>query len=123
MTVSALGSRFVEALSAKDAQRLAEVLHPEVDFQGLTPKRAWEAHSPDEVVDVVLGHWFEPSRELDELLAAESDAFADREHLRYRLRGHTAEGQFVVEQQAYFSERDGRIGWMRVLCSGLRPMS
>jgi hypothetical protein len=23
-----------------------------------------------------------------------------------------------VEQQAYFEERDGRITWMRVLCSG-----
>jgi len=26
----------------------------------------------------------------------------------------------VVEQQAYFTERDGRIDWMRVLCSGFR---
>jgi hypothetical protein len=27
-----------------------------------------------------------------------------------------------VEQQAYLSERDGRIGWLRVLCSGYRPV-
>jgi hypothetical protein len=28
---------------------------------------------------------------------------------------------FVVEQQAYTTEKDGRINWMRVLCSGFRP--
>ena len=27
----------------------------------------------------------------------------------------------LVEQQAYLSARDGRIGWMRVLRSGFRP--
>jgi hypothetical protein len=32
------------------------------------------------------------------------------------------EGLFLVEQQAYLAERDGRIGWMRVLCSGYRPV-
>jgi hypothetical protein len=26
-----------------------------------------------------------------------------------------------VEQQAYLEERNGRIGWMRVLCSGFQP--
>jgi hypothetical protein len=29
----------------------------------------------------------------------------------------------MVEQQAYLSARDGRIGWMRVLCSGYRPIT
>ena len=31
-----------------------------------------------------------------------------------------SDGQFVVEQQAYYMQRDGRISWMRVLCSGFR---
>ena len=34
----------------------------------------------------------------------------------------TADGRFLVEQQAYIEERDGRIGWMRVVCSGFRPI-
>jgi hypothetical protein len=34
---------------------------------------------------------------------------------------HDPDGRFVVEQQAYLAERDGRIGWMRVVCSGFRP--
>ena len=33
------------------------------------------------------------------------------------------DGRFVVEQQAYLEERDGRIGWMRVMCSGFRPLT
>jgi hypothetical protein len=31
-------------------------------------------------------------------------------------------GSSFAEQQAYISERDGRIGWMRTLCSGYRPV-
>jgi hypothetical protein len=35
-------------------------------------------------------------------------------------RAWKASGSFVVEQQAYYTERDGQITWMRVLCSGFR---
>jgi hypothetical protein len=31
------------------------------------------------------------------------------------------DGRYLIEQQAYLSERDGKIGWLRILCSGLRP--
>jgi hypothetical protein len=75
---AALGARFVEALAARDGERLAAVLHPEVDFRGLTPSRTWEARDPAAVLDIVLGTWFEPSDELDELVLVERDAFADR---------------------------------------------
>jgi hypothetical protein len=120
-TAAALGARFVDALAARDGERLAAMLHPEVDFRGLTPNRLWEAGDPAAVRDIVLGSWFEPTDELDELVLVEHDAFSDREQLRYRFRGHNADGPFVVEQQAYLGERDGRIGWMRVVCSGFRP--
>jgi hypothetical protein len=46
---------------------------------------------------------------------------ADREHVAYRLRVRNAEGEFLVEQQAYYHVTGGRIDWMRVLCSGYRP--
>jgi hypothetical protein len=36
LTTPALGTRFVDALANKDAERLAAVLHPQVDFRGLT---------------------------------------------------------------------------------------
>ena len=120
---AALGTRFVDALATRNREGLEAVLHPDVDFRGLTPNRVWEAGDAADVLEIVLGSWFEPADEVDELVLVESDAFADREQLRFRLRGHNADGPFVVEQQAYLSERDGRIGWMRVVCSGFRPPS
>jgi len=118
-----LGRRFVEALAARDGERLAAVLHPAVDFRGMTPNRVWEAADPAAVLDIVLGRWFEPSDRFEALELVESDAFADREQLRFRFSGNNADGAFLVEQQAYLSERDGRIGWMRVVCSGFRRPS
>jgi hypothetical protein len=117
---SGLGLRFVEALGSKDAQALRATLHPEIDFRGLTPNRFWEAYDRDQVLDIVFGIWFPPHDELDELLLLQADAFADREHVRFRFRGRNRDGAMVVEEQAYLTERDDLIGWMRIVCSGQR---
>jgi hypothetical protein len=116
-----LGEAFAQALSRKDFDEVTRLLHPEVDFRGLTPGRMWEASDAHTVVESVLKIWFDPSDELDHLVSTETDTFADRARVGYRLEGHNPEGPFVVEQQAYYGERDGRIGWMRVMCSGFRP--
>jgi hypothetical protein len=120
-TVPALGRRFAQALATKNSEALRAVLHPDIDFRGLTPNRFWEAHDRDAVLDIVFGVWFGPHDELEELALLESDAFADREQVRFRFRGRSQNGPMIVEQQAYIAERDGRIGWMRVVCSGQRP--
>lgn len=120
-TVTALGRRFVEALAIKDADAVRAVMHPEVDFRGLTPNRFWEAHDRDAVLEILFGVWFGPHDELDELVLMQSDAFADREQIRFRFRGRNRDVPMIVEQQAYLTERDGLIGWMRVVCSGQRP--
>lgn len=120
MDTAELGGTFARALARKDFDQIEQLLHPEVDFRGLTPGRAWEASGARQVVDGVLRRWFEESDQLEQLVRVETDAFADRQRVAYRLRGHNADGVFVVEQQAYFAERDDRIGWMRVLCSGFR---
>lgn len=119
-TASALGPRLVHALAAKDRDALRAVLHPDVDFRGLTPNRFWEAHDRDAVLDIVFGDWFGPGDELEELVLLESDAFADRAQLRYRFRGRNRDGPMLVEQQAYLAERDSLIGWVRIVCSGQR---
>jgi len=119
-TVTALGRRFVEAVAIKDAEAVGAVLHPEVDFRGLTPNRFWEAHDRDAVLEILFGSWFQPHDEL-ELVLMESDAFADRQQIRFRFRGRSRDVPVIVEQQAYLTERDGLIGWMRVVCSGQRP--
>jgi hypothetical protein len=91
---ASLGGSFADALAAKDFDRIRGMLHSEIDFRGLTPRRQWEASDPDAVVGEILREWFEESDEIEELVQVETDSF----------------------------ERDGRIGWMRTLCSGFRPL-
>ncbi len=116
-----LGEQFAHALAEKDENRMRDVLHPDIDFRGLTPSRAWEANGRDAVVSLFLGEWFEESDEIDQLVHLDGDSFADRQRVGYRFHVNCPDGPFIVEQQAYLSERDGRIGWMRVVCSGYRP--
>ena len=116
-----LGRAFADALGRKDFDQIAALLQPEIDFRGLTPGRAWEASNARGVIDDVLRRWFEDSDELEELVSSESDSFADRQRVSYRFVGRNENGPFVVEQQAYYTERYGRIDWMRILCSGFRP--
>jgi hypothetical protein len=116
-----LGTDFVAALTVKDFDKLRDLLHPEVDFRGLTPNRFWQADGPDAVVTGILQQWFEDSDQIDALEHVETDAVADRERVGYRFSVTNPDGRFLVEQQAYLAERDGKIGWMRVLCSGFRP--
>jgi hypothetical protein len=119
---STLGQQFASALAKKDFTALAELLHPEIDFAGLTPRSTWEAHAPDEVIQGVLRNWFEDSDEIQELIYVDTDSFADRQRVGYRFRVHNPDGEFLVDQQAYLTDRDGKIGWMRVLCAGYRSI-
>jgi hypothetical protein len=118
-----LGRAFAESLAHKEFEALAHLLHPEIDFRGLTPRRNWEASTPDDVIQGILRQWFEDSDHIEELVNVETAAFADRERVGYRFRVRNADGLYEVEQQAYIEARDGRIGWMRVLCSGFRPIA
>jgi hypothetical protein len=116
-----VGAEFARALAAKDAGRMLDLMDPEIDFRGLTPNRNWEASGCDAVISVLLGHWFEDSDDIEALEELDSDGFADRQRVGYRFSVSNPDGRFLVEQQAYLSVRDGRIEWMRVLCSGYRP--
>jgi hypothetical protein len=117
-----LGADFAHAVAAKDADRIRSLVHPEVDFRGMTPSRNWEAGDADALLEILLGCWFEDSDEIQSVEAVESDSFADRERVGYRFAVRNPDGLHLVEQQAYIGERDGRIGWMRVVCSGFRPI-
>ena len=116
-----LGKAFADALARKDVAGVAAVLDPEIDFRGLTPSRSWEASGADAVLETVLCHWFEDSDEIEQVASLETDFFADCQRVAYRFHVRNPDGEFVVEQQAYYIERDGQITWMRVLCSGFRP--
>jgi hypothetical protein len=116
-----LGADFARALAGKDVDGLRDLMHPEIDFRGLTPNRSWEASDPEAVISVLLDSWFEEKDEIEALEGLESGELSDRQRIGYRFSVSNPDGRFVVEQQAYLAPRDGRIGWMRVLCSGFRP--
>jgi hypothetical protein len=116
-----IGAEFAHALAAKDRERMLALLDPEIDFRALTPNRFWEAGDRDTVIAVLLASWFEDKDEIESLEALETDAVCDRQRVGYRFAVTNPDGDHVVEQQAFLSVRDGRIDWMRVLCSGFRP--
>jgi hypothetical protein len=120
-TATSLGAAFAQAVTAKDYARIAELLHPEVEFRALTPNRLWEAGDPASVEEI-LKRWIEPDEHVEELISVETDTIADRERVGYRYRLGTPDGNFLVEQQAFLGEREGRIGWLRLVCSGSRPV-
>src|SRR5207253_6697464 len=98
------GELFARALAAKDAAGLRSVLAGAVDFGGLTPGKYWEATTSEQVVDgILLGHWFEPTDQIEELCSVRDGAVADRSHVAYRLRVRNPNGEFLVEQQVYYT--------------------
>lgn len=100
---------------------ITSLLHPDLDFQAMTPRRTWDAATPADVVGV-LQTWFDDGDAIEELVSLESDAFADRARVGYRLLVRNADGPHLVEQQAYLGARDGKIDWLRIMCAGYRPV-
>lgn len=117
------GLRFARALAAKDQAGLRRCLAEDIDFQALTPSRHWQATSAGEVVeDIVLGRWFEGCDRIQALRSASDEPVVRRRRLVYEVVVANADGEFLVEQQAYYQcGDDGRITWMRVLSRGTRP--
>ncbi len=117
-----IGERLVTAIAKRDAEGLTALIAPEVDFRGLTPRRFWEARTPAEVLDVVLGNWFEESDHIETIRALEAgEPVGDVQRVGYRFDITNGDGPAVVEQQAYYHATDGRIDYLRVVCSGFRP--
>jgi len=117
-----LAAAFAQAVAGKQWNEVRDILHPEVDFRGMTPARVWEADGPADVL-AALGTWFDEDDLIEAVEALDTDVFADRHRVGYRLRVRNPDGLHLVEQQAYLSERDGRIGWLRIMCAGYRPVT
>ena len=115
-----VGERFAAALAARDFDALRALVDPEVEFRALTPRRTWEASGDAETVSL-FRQWFDEATVIDQVDDVSTHSVSDRCHLAYRFSGHDDDGPFVVEQHVYYSERDGRMDWMRMMCSGFRP--
>ena len=117
------GERFAQALGRQDAGELRAVLAGTIDFQALTPRRHWQASTGREVADeIVLGHWFGPGTDIMEVCSVTTGQVADCAHVAYRMRVRESATEYLVEQQAYYRANGPQITWMRVLCSGYRPV-
>jgi hypothetical protein len=121
-TASALAQDLAAAVAARDFAGAGALVHPEVDFRGMTPNRIWEGEGPAGVEDA-LRMWLDnDERDVSGVEALAGDTLEDTARVAWRVRGTRAEGPFVFEQQAYVRERDGQIGWLRVMCTGPRPL-
>jgi ketosteroid isomerase-like protein len=117
-----LGRRFVNAIASKDRAGLEGLFAPDLSFRGLTPSQPWEAGSPQDAAEIVLGSWFEPEDRVVETLEADDVVIGDRRRLRYRFRVDSAGIPCVVEQQGYYDVADGRITRISLVCSGFREL-
>lgn len=115
-----LGPAWAQAVAEKDEQAVRALLHDDLDFRAMTPGRIWEAAGADEVL-AALSTWFDDSDHIEQLVSVERGEVADTERVSYRLLIRNDDGLHLVEQQMYLRERDGRIGYARIMCSGYRP--
>jgi hypothetical protein len=123
-SASDLAHRFTAALAARDAAALRSLFGSEVDFRALTPGRVWEAGTPAALIDdVILGCWFEPSDVIQRIESVQHGRVGTRTRIGYRLRVENPDGAFTVEQHAFCDLTDGKITWLRVLCSGFVPVT
>jgi hypothetical protein len=118
-----IGERFARALADRDAAALKALLRIDVDFKAMTPGKFWEAHDVDVIVDeTMLGTWFEPERRITETLAVDTDTLGPMDRVGYRFRVRRPDGEFTIEQQAYYVTDGDQISWLRIMCSGFLPL-
>jgi hypothetical protein len=121
--MNSAGERFARAIAAKDVAGLRAVLADQVDFEALTPGRNWQASSAEEVAgEIILGMWFGPGADIVELVSVQAGRVADREHVAYRCLVRRSDGDYLVEQQAYYDTDGPHITWLRILCAGYQPV-
>jgi hypothetical protein len=114
-----LGERFARALGSKDADGLKAVLRADVDFRAMTPSKFWEAHDRDEVVDrIMLGTWFDAGDDIVDVVSVETSTVGPKRRVAYRFKVTNADGDHVVEQQAYLEPDGDVIGSLRIMCAG-----
>jgi hypothetical protein len=123
-SASGLAHQFTTALAARDSAALRSLFGSEVDFRALTPGRVWEVRTPDALVnEVILASWFAPGDVIQRIESVQHGRVGTRTRIGYRLQVQNVTGSFTVEQQAFCDLTDGKITWLRVLCSGFVPIA
>jgi hypothetical protein len=118
-----LGGRLARAVAARDERALVSLLTTPVVFRAVTPRRFFDAETPMGVVDVMLGVWFDASKTVVGLTQVDTDVVGDVERVGYRIEVEIDSQPAVIEQVAFFSQQQGRISELRIVCSGFRPVA
>src|SRR6516225_7651374 len=96
MVERSIGSRFVEAIAAKDESAIAACLAPGVELRALIPPGLRERSGAEDAAALVAG-WFADSTELD-LVESRAEEVGDRLHLAYRFEAIRNGVPYIVEQ-------------------------
>ena len=115
-----LGARLAGAIEVRDRTALRRLFAMPVQFRAVTPSRFWDAETPSDVADIVLGTWFGEGKQVTEVSLVEDDTVGDISKISYRMSVATESGPTVIEQVAYYAVQDDRITNLRLLCSGFR---
>jgi len=116
-----LGTRFLDALSARDYVALAACFAADATLRGIVPPGLREADGR-EAITARFRLWTEDIADY-EIADSEAAPFADLLRIRWAVQGVDPElGLNAYEQTAYAEVADGKIVRMRLACSGHRPL-
>jgi TusA-related sulfurtransferase len=111
---------FVEALAARDTDRLRATVAPDVRLRALVPSGYRESVGADAVLGRMQSWFAEP--ETIDIQAKQVLHVADRLRVHYRFSEGYGEGDSeIIEQDAYCEVSEGRIQAIDLLCSGHLP--
>ncbi len=114
-----IGTRFVQAVAARDGSAIAACFTSGVELRALLPPGLRERTGAEAAAALVIG-WFADSTEL-QLVEFETEEVGDRLHVAYRFDGVEDGKPYVVEQHLYCTLAGGVIQRADLLCSGFRP--
>ena len=113
----------VDALAARDYERLERCFAPDVDFHAVVPGTgSFREQAGAPATAEQFRKWFDEAEPL-ELLKASCDVVVDRVRISYRFAAREDGQWHVVEQQAYAAVGDGGIEKLDLACSGFRPVA
>jgi hypothetical protein len=117
-----LGAALAHAIAAQDADALRALLSTAVTFRAVTPSRVWDADTASGAADVILGVWFGSQKKVTGITSLETDEVGDVQKVSYRLSVDLESGPSVIEQVVFYTQAEGQIIDLRLVCSGFRPV-
>ncbi len=117
-----VGGLLLEALAARDFERMQDCFEPTATMRALLPSGLTQCDGAADIVANVRG-WFGGAEEF-EVLDGTVGEVGGRMHVAWRLRMHPTpwgdDAWHVIEQQAYLHAGD-HIESLDLVCSGFQP--